>query len=492
MKYAIISDIHANQQAWNAVLLDIRSRGADRIICLGDSIGYGPNPAEVLESLHGTVDHFVLGNHEAALCGKIDDESFNPEARAAIAWTRTRVSRPAVQFLLDHPLTLAGPGFRCAHAEFAEAGRFCYAFTAYDATPSWNTVPEPLLFIGHTHRPCIMVLGRSGIPRMTEPEDFLLEKGKRFLVNVGSVGQPRDGGTLSTYCLFDDRAGAVYWRRLPFDLDAFREAHYRAGLPVAPGSFLELDPRKRRAPLREQVPFHPPAEPVRDTPDVQYVDRLRRKARKWKMMFMAGSMLLALTLTIGIGAWLREKTRTVHVGGTRMMAVRAADFAPESNLLSFPEAAVQPGSRLPHWNLSLGDRYKQQASWTQIEQDTYGFVLGSGSHDAEMRLGSAPVHVAPDMRLRLQGYVKGGDDFSGNIAFALVLVQRTGSAEEATLSFETNRNFVVKEPTLRRRDGWSLAQQTIDLPARSHSVTFEIRGKFQGVAHVRGARLERR
>lgn len=494
MRYAIVSDIHANYQAWKAVLLDIRSVGADKIICLGDSVGYGPNPAEVLESLHESVDHFALGNHEAALCGKIDASSFNPEAQDMIAWTRHRVSGPAVRFLLSHPLAVAGPGFRCAHAEFSDAGRFFYAFEAADAIPSWNAVEEPLLFIGHTHRPCIMILGASGIPRMVPPEDFLLEEGKRFLVNVGSVGQPRDGGTRSSYCLFDVEPGAVFWRQIPFDLDAFREAYSRAGISIPPDSFLEFDPRKGYQPLRDQVHFRPPDSPARDTVDVQYVDKLQRKVKTWKTLFAAGVLLLVLAVALAAGIWTREKKRELLLPGYEMSALRAADFAPESNLLSFPGTPVDAGSPMPRWNVFLGDRYSQRAAYARLEEGGHGFVLNSANHDAEFRLSSAPIHVSPGMRIRMQGLLKGDGDFRGNVAFALILIQqrdipRTGIGPEP-VSFETNRNFAVKEPNIKRQEGWALAQQTLSMPARSHSVIFEVRGKFRGTAFIRDMRLE--
>ena len=92
MRYAIVSDIHANLQAWNAVLLDIRSSGVDKILCLGDLVGYGPQPAETLQSLYEHVDHFILGNHDAAACGKLDASYFNDGARELIEWTREQLN----------------------------------------------------------------------------------------------------------------------------------------------------------------------------------------------------------------------------------------------------------------------------------------------------------------------------------------------------------------------------------------------------------------
>ncbi len=495
MKYAIISDIHANLQAWKAALLDIRSMDADEIICLGDSVGYGPNPAEVLETLHESVDHFILGNHEAALCGKIDEDSFNDEARSIISWTRQRLSEPAKRFLSEHPLMLAGPRFRCAHAEFSDAGRFCYVFEPADAIPSWNAVSEPLLFVGHTHRPCIMILGRSGTPRMVDPEDFVLEPDKRFLVNVGSVGQPRDGDTRASYCLFDSESGAVYWRKIPFDIDAFRESLQKAGIPESASPFLERDPRKGRPPLREQVPFKPPSEPARDAVSVQYVGRLERKLRVWKTLSIAGATAVIAAAALAWNAWNKEQNRVLAIPGAEMSTVRAGDFAPESNLLAFPSAPVPDGAPLPHWGARLGDHHRQKAGWGPVGDGKDGFILHSSNREADLTLSSAAIHVAPGMKVCMQAYVKGNGDFEGSVAAVLVLVQQQVARDQPgapSISFETNLNFVVKEPNQPRQDGWLLAQQTVTLPARSRAVIFQLRGRFEGVVFARDIRLEQK
>jgi len=119
MRFAIVSDIHANMPAWKAVLTDIASNRVDRILCLGDAVGYGPQPLEVLSSLHQHVDAFCMGNHDAAACGKFATERFTPLAAQLIAWTQKKLNRRALDFLGGFPLTLSGDGFRCAHADFS-------------------------------------------------------------------------------------------------------------------------------------------------------------------------------------------------------------------------------------------------------------------------------------------------------------------------------------------------------------------------------------
>ncbi len=351
MKYAVVSDIHANLPAWNAVLLDIRSAGVDAIICLGDMVGYGPHPREVLESLYTNVDHFLLGNHDAAICGKIDPKFFSDPAREIIQWSARQLGEPAKKFLARLPLCLAGDNFRCAHANFDQPADFHYIFEPEDALPGWRKVSEPLLFIGHTHQPGIFVIGRSQTPRLIPPEDFMLEEGKRFLVNVGSVGQPRDGDYRATYCIFDEATGSVFWRKVPFDLDAHRAAMEKAGLPLAAAAFLNAAPTSLQPPLRERVNFSPPAQPVvtmRDTVPVQHLAQLKRRVRRWQGMFLA--MLLAVCAASGAGAWQwwRFHQRRLTVPGVKMEVVRGADMK-RSAAISWNSSArpLRPINRCP-------------------------------------------------------------------------------------------------------------------------------------------------
>ena len=145
MRYAIVSDLHANLPAWTAVLLDLRSLDADRIICLGDLVGYGPQPAEVLRSVYAEVNHVVLGNHDAVVCGKLDGSLFNETARQIILWTRDRLNAQALRFLRSLPLSLRGGGFRCAHGDLADPAAFRYVIDPADAAPSWSAVEDRLL-----------------------------------------------------------------------------------------------------------------------------------------------------------------------------------------------------------------------------------------------------------------------------------------------------------------------------------------------------------
>ena len=139
MRYAIVSDIHANIQAWEAVLKDVQKQGVDAILCLGDVIGYGPNPVEVMESCHKHVDYFILGNHDAVIGNRMDSDLFNDNAKFLIEWTRDQLNDASAKFFSEMPMRMEGETFACAHAELAMPGRFSYLYNADDCISSFDS-----------------------------------------------------------------------------------------------------------------------------------------------------------------------------------------------------------------------------------------------------------------------------------------------------------------------------------------------------------------
>ncbi|MDO9540845.1 MAG: metallophosphoesterase family protein [Kiritimatiellia bacterium] len=487
MRYAIVSDIHANWQAWNVVLLDIRSLKVDCIICLGDMIGYGPNPCEVLESVHTAVDYFVLGNHDAALCGKLDSALFNTQARLILDWTQSRVSRSALDFLKTIPLSLAGEMFRCVHGEFSEPGCFNYVFEPEDALRSWQAVAEPLLFNGHTHRPGIFLMGGSGKPYRLDPEDFELEHGKRFLVNVGSVGNPRDSDARASYCIYDLRRRAVFWRKIPFDLDAYRQALNDAGLPVEPSGFLKCDPRLSAAPLRAMLNFSPPAskeQAAKDVIEVQVIKVLKGKVQRWR--FAALGLVLAVFALIFAGLAYRYWNihREIDIGQADPIVIQQDMLA--RNILPVPDYPLPARSAVPGWVLHLGDKYRQSIEFCRGDDGELEFRLLSDNPKAEIGLSSGAITVTDDMKFVLEAFFRKSNDFDGSV-WAVVSLVKKKEAEEVVME-----HYVVKEPTLRRQGGWSLAKQTFDLPKGTHTIRLHVRGKFKGAVSVKNILLQRK
>lgn len=494
MKIAVISDIHANLQAWNAVWLDLRSLSVDRIVCLGDVVGYGPNPAEVLEGLYTSVDYFVLGNHDAAICGKMDRSLFSDNARGLIDWTAGQLGKRAIQELGSWPLTLAGPGFRCAHGEFGNPEYFNYICEPGETGPSWQAVPESLLFVGHTHQPCLYVIGASGTPHALAPQEFVIENGKRYLVNVGSVGYSRDGDPRASYCLYDTAAGAIFWRRIPFDLDAYRLALERAGLPTDTAALLAVDPRQRRPPLREMVSFHPPDRPeqgVKNAIEVRHVERLRRRVRYWQLLFIGALIAMAMLVSVAGAMWRYHAHRQADLVGDPMPARQTRDLAPGANALVFPGISVPIGQPVPGWHIHLDNRYHQRAEWISLPEAGLGWRLQSDRLN-ELWIASPLIYVAPDMKFTLQGRVWKSRDFKGSLAIVITLIRRIEAGGETPPRADVVDQFIVKEPALARPDGWSTVKQTFEIPAHAEAVCFQIRGCFQGSASLCHLALERK
>ena len=243
MRYAIISDVHANEAALRAVLTDAADAHAERIVCLGDVLGYGPDPVSTLELVYRRAHVCLAGNHDDAVSNRFPVDDFSTFAAAAVARHRAALSQEAIDWLrhLPHVCEFGGGGpdpsvgaFACAHGEFSDPKNFGYVLEAEDALPSWKERSEQLLFVGHSHKPGIFVLGESGVPHALEPADFMLEPGKRYLVNVGSVGYPRTGVCRSFYCIYDDCSRTVFFRSLPFDLESYSEKMHGKGLDEAP------------------------------------------------------------------------------------------------------------------------------------------------------------------------------------------------------------------------------------------------------------------
>ncbi|MFC1452352.1 metallophosphoesterase family protein [Verrucomicrobiota bacterium] len=492
MRYAVVSDIHANLQAWNAVLLDIRSMGIDRIVCLGDVVGYGPNPAQVLRSVHRNVDHLVLGNHDAVVCGKMDEALFNERAREIIVWTRQQLNREAVGFLRTLPLSLMADWFRCAHGEFSEPEAFNYVIDPQDAVPSWERVEEQLLFIGHSHQPAIFLLGQSRTPRVVEPQDFALEAEKRYLVNVGSVGQPRDGDPRSSYCIFDEVEASVCWRRIPFDLDEYRAALDKAGVSPEASYFLRHDPRQGKPPLREILSFSPastPDEVVKDAVEVEAISTLKRDVRKWKIMF-AAILFAGVTAAAALAfALWSHATRAARIPGTSMAAITAGSAAHDKNLLRIPTGTISEGSAIPGWTVFLGERRHQGVRVDLTAESEPAFVLTSASEKGELRLSSPPVHVRPGMKLCFEGDLLKSDRFDGSVNLVLSLTRKAGGRDDRLDQFEVKEFTWQKSKT----SPWLTAKKTTEpLPQGAEWVELQVRGNFAGEAGIRRLSLSRK
>jgi diadenosine tetraphosphatase ApaH/serine/threonine PP2A family protein phosphatase len=230
VRYAILSDIHANLEALRAVLDDVGGQ-ADGFLCLGDVVGYGADPVGCVDLVAQRAAVTVAGNHEHAVAGLLDLAWFNPNARAAAAWTRTRLDGDARAWLGARPLQAQVDDATLVHASPARPEEWDYLVTASDGWTALSAVTTRLCFIGHTHLPGVWAVGPSGPVHAPGAEAVELEPDGRYLINVGSVGQPRDRDRRAAYALWDMEADRVTIRRVAYDVAGARRKIVAAGLP---------------------------------------------------------------------------------------------------------------------------------------------------------------------------------------------------------------------------------------------------------------------
>ncbi|MEM7015493.1 MAG: metallophosphoesterase family protein [Verrucomicrobiota bacterium] len=235
MRYAIFSDIHANLRAWEQVLADIADQNADVLVCLGDVVGYGPMPESTLNAVRSVTDNFVMGNHDAAAAGVLETSYFNENARAAIEWTIASLSAEARDFLASVPLVIESEDILFVHAEIAEPGRFGYIEESADVLENFASSDHFVTFIGHTHYPCVFELSNNGIVSEYYDENRQLRAENRYIVNVGSVGEPRNPDDLrGRYVIYDSDTRAVQFRGVTFDISAYRADLETTTLTIKP------------------------------------------------------------------------------------------------------------------------------------------------------------------------------------------------------------------------------------------------------------------
>lgn len=228
MRLAVLSDIHANLEALEAVRRAGEERGVERWVCLGDIVGYGADPQACLEQVRQWMAFCVMGNHDQAVAGLVDLEYFNHYARRAAEWTAAQLRSEQRQYLAGLPLSVAEGNALYVHAHPADPGGWGYVLSAPEARAALEATPARLCFIGHSHQPLACAAG-SGLLAV---EDFIaLRPGERYLVNVGSVGQPRDGNWQACFLVWDQEDDTLEFVRSDYDLQRAQAKILAAGLP---------------------------------------------------------------------------------------------------------------------------------------------------------------------------------------------------------------------------------------------------------------------
>jgi diadenosine tetraphosphatase ApaH/serine/threonine PP2A family protein phosphatase len=232
---AIFTDIHANRQAFAACLEAARARGADRLICLGDIVGYGADPEWSVDTVMEMVAAgglAVRGNHDNAV--STASETMNAEAQAAMEWTRGRLSAEQRRFLAELPMSIGDDDRLFVHAEASSPPRWRYVQSSADAARSMIATEAQVTFCGHIHRPALYSMSATAkmtsfTPTANMPIQLL--RGRQWLAVVGSVGQPRDGDPAASFVTFDTKSRELTYCRVPYDVEAAAQRIRDNGLP---------------------------------------------------------------------------------------------------------------------------------------------------------------------------------------------------------------------------------------------------------------------
>jgi predicted phosphodiesterase len=238
MRYLIIADMHGNWDALMTVLEDARGQGFDQVLVLGDLVGYGASPNQIVEEI-GKLDrpwHAIRGNHDKVVAGIDDGLNFNPTALAAARWTAQELSEPNLEFVRSLP---QGPvrietDLMICHGSLLDEDE--YLLAAVDAAESLYSVEDRVTFFGHTHIPSQFSYredeGRMEVAVLEGEEVRVdLEPGTRYMLNPGSVGQPRDRDPRAAYMIYDSDAQKVLLRRLEYPIEEAQDRIRAAGLP---------------------------------------------------------------------------------------------------------------------------------------------------------------------------------------------------------------------------------------------------------------------
>jgi len=234
MPIAIISDIHGNLEALQVVLQYLQENNIDEIYCLGDIVGYGANPNECLELIARISTKVLMGNHDHAAIGLTNINYFNDYAKISTYWTYSILSAENKNFISSLDFTWEMDRILLVHSTPSNPPGWHYIITEQDARSEYESFSQNVCFIGHTHLPSIFSQKKG----MVKAQKYVLNEQDKYIVNVGSVGQPRDGNPMTCFCVYTSDTGQLEYVRLNYDVAVTREKIIKAGLPLYLGDRL--------------------------------------------------------------------------------------------------------------------------------------------------------------------------------------------------------------------------------------------------------------
>jgi diadenosine tetraphosphatase ApaH/serine/threonine PP2A family protein phosphatase len=227
--YGILSDIHGNLEGFTAVLKDAHEHGVTHYVCLGDIVGYNANPAECLEKIRELGCVSICGNHDHYCSFDDDLTGFHPLAADAVDWTRRQLSAEQQKFLAELKLVQRVENFTIVHSTLDMPERWGYVFESLEAEASLTYQTTTVCFYGHTHVP--LAFEKTGDLVGGIYSRIKVSLGKKYFVNAGSIGQPRDGDARAAYVIYDFEKQEIELRRLPYDVELAQDKVRKAGLP---------------------------------------------------------------------------------------------------------------------------------------------------------------------------------------------------------------------------------------------------------------------
>lgn len=230
MRYGIFSDVHSNFEAISAVLAAYQQERIERYLCIGDIVGYATDAHDCIRLIRDLKAQIVAGNHDWGASGKFDLEYFNPNAKETLVWTRKILSPEESDFLSGLPLAHSEENFTLVHGTLDSPEKFYYLNNYDEADRTFTVLEKQICFVGHTHRQGVFVEAENNLfyKSLTRLE---LEDRKRYIINVGSVGQPRDGDSRACFVIYDSEAKTVELKRLEYNFNVTQNKILKAGLP---------------------------------------------------------------------------------------------------------------------------------------------------------------------------------------------------------------------------------------------------------------------
>ncbi len=232
MRIGIISDIHSNLEAFTAILEYARGENIDEYVCLGDIVGYGANPNECIDLMRNLTDKVVAGNHDFGVAKMTNISYFNEAAQTAIMWTRKRIDNDKVEYIKTLPLVCEYQSLFFVHSSPSQPDSWNYILTMNDALKEFELFDNKICFIGHSHQPTVFTINSENEIGCSISDFLTVDNKKRYIINAGSIGQPRDGNPKSAFLVYDTEKRSITFLRIAYDIEKAQKKIRDAGLPA--------------------------------------------------------------------------------------------------------------------------------------------------------------------------------------------------------------------------------------------------------------------